>query len=90
MERLRVLWRLCDVRLHHFEDEEVIAVDQAVIGELAFQVRVAFANQWGRDTLGRIGSQLEMFEFVDRGAAVTVIEIHGNRIVVRPAATTTA
>src|SRR5277367_5301550 len=68
VQRLGVFRCRRDMRLHHFEDEEVIAVDQAVIGELAFQVRVAFANQWGRDTLGRIGSQLEMFEFVDRGA----------------------
>ena len=45
VQRLGVLRRGRDMRLHHLEDEEVVFVDERVVIEPAFEARVAFPDQ---------------------------------------------
>jgi len=52
MQRLRVLRRGGNVRFHDFPDEEVIALDKAVIVQPALEAGVAFIDQGCLDYLG--------------------------------------
>ena len=65
MQRLRVLGRLSDVRLHHLEDEEVVLVDQRVVGETAFEIGVALDDQRRRDAISLLRGEPEAVELVD-------------------------
>ena len=46
VQRLRMLRRGRDMRLHHFKDEEVVLVDEHVVSQPAFKARMALPDQW--------------------------------------------
>ena len=65
MQRLGMLGRARDVRLHDFEDEVVVLGDEAAIRQPAFEAGMAFGGQRGVDLVRLMRRQLELLELVD-------------------------
>ena len=64
MQCLRVLGRGRHVRLHHLDDEEVIAIDQGVLKEPALEIGVALADQRRLNLACDFGGKTEFLELV--------------------------
>src|SRR6478609_804391 len=65
MKCLWMLGRRGDVGLQNFEDEEVVFVDEAIVGEPAFEIGVTFANERRPYTRRLLARELEAFELID-------------------------
>ena len=60
-----MLARLSDVRLQHLEDEEVVLVDQCIVGETAFEIGVSLDDQRRHDAIGLLRGEPEVVKLVD-------------------------
>ena len=65
MVGLGVLLRRIDPRIHNFQNEEIVPLDQARILDAAFKVAEALLDQGRPDTTGRKRRQSKAFELVD-------------------------
>lgn len=57
-----------NLRPHDFPDEEVVFVDETIVGEPAFEIGIALANQRRLHLFCLVGCQSEMVELIDLGA----------------------
>jgi hypothetical protein len=53
------------MRRHHFEDKEVVFVDQGIVGKATFEVGVTLRNQRRLHAQRRPRCQAEFLELVD-------------------------
>ena len=81
MNGLGIFRRRRHVRLHHLEDEEIILVAQAAVGEPALEIGVALRDQRRADLVSLLGGQLELGELVDaRARAVADLRDGGGKL----------
>src|SRR5271157_4471922 len=64
VDGLRILLRRIDPGLEHFQDEEIVLVDETGIGHLAFEIGETFGHQRRRHALGWRRCQTESLELL--------------------------
>src|SRR5271154_6356291 len=81
-----LLWPARDMRFDYFEDEDVVAVNETIVFQHAFEIGVTLPDQRRLDVGGGLRRQPEFFELVDRGARAIanaddrVGQIHGRQV----------
>ena len=65
MQRLRMLGRGGNMRLHHLEDEEVVPLHQRIVAQPALEACVAFADRRRADDVSVLRREPERGELVD-------------------------
>src|ERR1039457_5770502 len=65
---LRILLRRIGPGLEHFENEQVVAVDQPPIGDSAFEIGETLRHEWRRHALGRERRQVDRGELIEIAA----------------------